>query len=404
MAHSHGDGERMTAMEQHQDDALTLSVSQLAELINRVLRDGVGGGVWVRGEVQGWNGRGNHAYFRLVEDGPNGKASIDVAWFAGHRTRLRPVLANAGLDFADGLKVRIFGTVDFYAPSGRISLKMSDVDPRYTLGELALERDALVRRLREQGLYDANRRRLLPVVPWRVGVITSVGSAAWHDFTAEIERSNLGFRLLAVDVRVQGDGSADMVAGALDQLGGRDDLDVLVVIRGGGSKTDLAAFDTETVARAITRCPLPVFTGIGHEIDVSVADEVAHTSFKTPTAVAGGLVERVMMWVNATETAWTGIAHRAERALQQAEARLLARAEELRRRPLRALDAAERHVGSLEFHVRALDPVRVMARGWSITRGPDGAVLRDASALNPGDVVRTTVASGSFTSRVEEIS
>lgn len=384
-------------------DDLTLSVSQLADVINEALRVGLGGGVWVRGEVQGWNGRGNHAYFRLVEDGPDGKASIDVAWFAGHRTRLRPLLAQAGLDFADGLKVRIFGNVDFYAPNGRISLKMSNVDPRYTMGELALERDALVRRLREQGLYGANRRHLLAMVPLRVGVITSVGSAAWHDFTAEMERSGLGFRLVAVDARVQGDEAPTMVAAALDQLGSRGDLDVVVVIRGGGSKTDLAAFDTETVARAIARCELPVFTGIGHEIDVSVADEVAHHSFKTPTAVAGALIERVLTWVQTTEAAWTAIAHRSAAALQHAEARLSARAEELARRPQRALDGAERHLQALEAQVRAMDPVRVMARGWSITRGPDGTVIRDVTSLQRGDVVHTTVASGAFTSRVEDI-
>jgi exodeoxyribonuclease VII large subunit len=393
----------MTEQEATSADDLTLSVSQLADVINQVLRDGLGGGVWVRGEVQGWNGRGNHAYFRLVEDGPDGKASIEVAWFAGHRTKLRPLLAQAGLDFADGLKVRIFGNVDFYAPSGRISLKMSNVDPRYTLGELALERDALVRRLREQGLYDANRRHVLAAVPLRVGVITSVGSAAWHDFTAEMERSALGFHLVAVDARVQGEEAPAMVAGALDQLGSRDDLDVVVVIRGGGSKTDLAAFDTETVARAIARCGLPVFTGIGHEIDVSVADEVAHRSFKTPTAVAGALIEAVMGWVQATEVAWTSIAHRAVVVLQQADARLSSRAEEVARRPARALEGAQRHIQSLEAQVRALDPVRVMARGWSITRGPDGAVVRDVAQLQPGDMVHTTVASGAFTSRVEDI-
>jgi len=393
----------MTETDHIGTDALTLSVAELGEVINRALKVGLGGGVWVRGEVQGWNGRGNHAYFRLVEDGPDGKASIDVAWFAFQRTKLRPLLANAGLDFGDGLKVRIFGTVDFYAPNGRISLKMSDVDPRYTLGELALERDALVRRLKEQGLFDANRRHVLATVPLRVGVITSIGSAAWHDFTAEIERSTLGFRLVAVDVRVQGDDAPDMVAAALDQLGGRNDLDVLVVIRGGGSKTDLAAFDTETVARAIARCDLPVFTGIGHEIDVSVADEVAHRSFKTPTAVAGALIERALTWVQATEATWTSIAHRAERALEQADARLVARRDELVRRPQRALDAAERHLGALEAQLRLLDPVRVMARGWSITRGPDGTVVKDATTLQPGAVVHTTVAAGAFTSRVEEI-
>ena len=386
------------------EDVATYSVAELGEAINISLRQGLGAGVWVRGEIQGFNGRGTHAYFRLVDDTDGVKASIDVAWFAFQRSRLRPVLARAGLELADGLKVRIFGAVDFYAPSGRISLKMSDVDTRHTLGELALGREALIRRLRESGRYDANRSRSLPVVPLTVGVVTSIGSAAWHDFTAEITRSGLGFRLVAVDARVQGDEAPAMVAGAIGHLASRGDVDVVAVIRGGGSKTDLAAFDTEVIADAIATCPLPVFTGIGHEIDVSVADEVAYRSFKTPTAVAVGLIERVRGFVEATEDVWSRIAHRARAQLEVADARLVARRDELARRPVRALDAAERHLGMLETHLRAHDPVRVMARGWSITRSADGRVLTSTDQVNVGDHLTTTLASGTFTSTVEEIS
>lgn len=391
------------SLDESMAEAGTFSVAELADAINLSLRHGLGAGVWVRGEIQGFNGRGTHAYFRLVDDTDGVKASIDVAWFAFQRSKLRPVLARAGLELADGIKVRIFGAIDFYAPSGRLSLKMSDVDTRHTLGELALGREALVRRLRDSGRYDANRHRILPPVPLAVGVVTSIGSAAWHDFTAEITRSELGFRLVAADARVQGDEAPVMVSAALDQLAARGDLDAVVLIRGGGSKTDLAAFDTEVIADAIARCPLPVFTGIGHEIDVSVADEVAHRSFKTPTAVAVGLVEQVRSFVDSSENTWARIAQRAGALLDVADARVVARREELARRPIKALDAADRHLASLEAQMRAHDPVRVMARGWSITRDAQGVIVTSTDQIAPGGQVTTSLASGSFTSTVEEV-
>jgi exodeoxyribonuclease VII large subunit len=423
----------------------TYSVGELAEAINSSLRRRFTDGIWVRGEIQGWSERGPHAYFRLVEESEEGKAAINVQFFANSRMRLRPILSKHKLRLGDGLKVRIFGHLDYFAPSGQLGLKMSGLDPRFTLGEMALERDDVVRRLVANGLFDANRRTRLPAAPLRVGVVTSTAGAAWGDFTHELERSGLAFRLRVVDVRVQGEWAVDMVSAALRTLTRHDDLDVVVLIRGGGSKTDLATFDHESIATAIATSRLPVFTGLGHEVDRSVADEVAHSSLKTPTACAAALVEHVYAFQADVERVWSAIDRHANRALRDANASLAGVAHGVRRATVSAVERSDdrlghrrqrvaaaanralersadrlvtarsslgrvparlepelRHVEAVAARVRLLDPVHTMARGWSITRASDGTVVRDAGDLAPGSTITTTFAKGSARSRVEE--
>ena len=269
----------------------TFTVSQLAELIRNRLRAGLEQGVWVRGEIQGWNGKGAHAYFTLADDKSETKSVIPVACFAPQRDRLRPLLKKANLVLGDGMKVLIHGSLDFYAPTGRLTLKMDGLSPRYTLGDLAQQRDQVLRRLMAKGLHETNKRRPLSPVPLRVGVVTSVGSAAWHDFENELSRSGIGFELSVCNVRVQGDRAESMVVAAITTLARRP-LDAIVVIRGGGARNELAVFDSEAIAVAIAASPVPVLTGLGHEIDRSIADEVAKASYKTPTACAQALVTR----------------------------------------------------------------------------------------------------------------
>jgi len=425
----------------------TYTVGELAEAINSALRRRFTDGVWVRGEIQGWSERGPHAYFRLVGEDDDGKSAINVQFFANSRMRLRPILNKHRLRLGDGLKVRIFGHLDYFAPSGQLGLKMSGLDPRFTLGEMALERDEVVRRLVASGLFDANRRTLVPPAPLRIGVVTSTASAAWGDFTHELDRSDLAFRLRVIDVRVQGEWAVDMVCAALRTLTRHDDLDVVVVIRGGGSKTDLATFDHESIATTIATSPIPVFTGLGHEVDRSVADEVAHSSLKTPTACAAALVEHVNAFQAQVEQAWAQIDRRANRALLDAGGSLATIAHGIRRATVSAVERSDdrlghrrhrlraatdralerctdrvavagaalrrvparlepevRHIDAVAARVRLLDPVHTMARGWSITRTGKGAIVRDAAALAPGDTITTTFAAGTARSRVEETS
>ncbi len=423
----------------------TYTVGELAEAINSALRRRFEDGVWVRGEIQGWNERNQHAYFRLVEDSGDGKAVVNVQFFANSRNRLRPLLMKNRLLLADGLKVRIFGHLDFFAPSGQLGLKMSGIDPRFTLGELALQRDDVLRRLTEAGLLDRNRRCGLSVAPLRVGVVTSTSSAAWADFVHEIERSGLAFQLRVIDVHVQGEWAVTEVTQAVRTLGRHPDLDAVVVIRGGGSRSELATFDHEAIATAIAMSPLPVFTGLGHEVDRSVADDVAHSALKTPTACAAALVERVLEFQQRTALAWHAIGHAAALGLQVAGTDLESLAHGIRHRVIGAvdrsgerltqraqrvrvgagrvveradvrlttaeaaigrvatrLDPEVRHLDAVAERLRLLDPVNTMARGWSITRTADGRTVRTSADVQPGDEIITTFATGTARSRVEE--
>jgi exodeoxyribonuclease VII large subunit len=445
----------------------TFSVRELADAINGALRRSFFEGVWVRGEIQGLVERNGHVYFSLTDDGEEGPATLAVSLFANVRFRLRPLLQRHRIRLADGQRVRIHGYLDFYPPNGRLTLKMSGIDPRYTLGELALQRGELVRRLVAEGLYDAQAQLALPPVPLRIGLVTSVGSAAWHDVVDELSRSGYGFRVTACDTRVQGEWAPEMVAAAVRAVARRP-IDVAVVVRGGGARSDLAAFDTEAVARAVATCPVPVVTGLGHEVDKSVADEVAHLALKTPTACAALLVGRVATYRQRLESAWAAIASRATSALDEEAERLSGRADRGARRTTRSLDVAtanvarqadrlvrggrravwaasadlERAAGraradsrrhlvvatsavehraqrvvrrapialgsdrrlldGLEARVRALDPARALARGWSITRDAQGQVVRSVAGLDAGDELITILVDGQVHSRVEE--
>ena len=430
------------------DDAAnpTYTVAELAEAINDQLRRGFSDGVWVRGEIDGLRHSGPHTYFSLVEDGDAGRAVLGVSLFAPMKRNLTPVLKKHRLELGNGMKVRIFGHLDYYAPNGRLGLKMAGIDPRFTLGELSQARDQVVRRLVASGLFDANRRRPFPVAPLRLGVVTSVGTAAWHDFHDEIRASSFGFELRVCDTRVQGDGAEHSVAAAIRTLGRRDDLDCIIVIRGGGARNELATFDTEPIALAIVSCAVPVVTGLGHEIDRSVADEVAAASYKTPTACARAVIDMVAEYRSDVEQAWAAIAalsihrladattslsdraHRVARrthaAVERADERLSTRHERLVAAPPRVvaahrqrlstaaerlagrsphlLDAESKAIDAAAARLALLDPVNLLRRGWSISRDADGNLVRSVADVAPGSLITTQLADGRLTSRIEE--
>jgi exodeoxyribonuclease VII large subunit len=371
---------------------------------------------------------------------------LNVQFFANARMRLRPMLQKHRLRLGDGMKVRVFGYLDYYAPNGRIGLKMTGIDPRYTLGDIAQSRDEVIRRLVAEGLLDANKRRHLSPIPLRVGVVTSVGTAAWHDFHDELHRSALGFALTVVDTRVQGEFAEQMIAAAVTTLSRRVDLDAVVLIRGGGARNELAVFDAESIARAIAASPIPVLTGLGHEVDRSVADDVAHTTLKTPTACAGELITRAARYSAETEAAFAAIVRESHHALSTATTELSETAHRIARRTHAAVERADERLGMrvdtlaraapdaarradqrivdvqrrvlssassvvelsgsrLEVtaaRIAALDPSVQLARGWSITRRADGTIVRSIDDLAPGDPITTELADGTLTSTVTD--
>ncbi len=407
----------------------TFSVPELCEAIRIALALTVPGEVWVRGEIRDLKRpKTGHVYFDLVEGGDLGQATgakVAVALFANHKFSVNGTLrrAGGGVRMTDGVEVRLRGSLQFHPPTGRISLVMTAIDPAYTLGRLVADRDQLLRTLSTEGLLEANGRLPVSPAPLRIALVTSHDSAAHHDVLAELGRSGFGFQVLSIDTRVQGADAARTLVAAV-HTAQRHDVDVIALVRGGGARTDLAVFDAEALCRAIAGCRVPVWTGIGHEIDRAVADEVAHTAWKTPTACAAALVDTVAAALAGAEARWGAIATRAtasldaaavlvdqrarrasrdtDNALGRAEDRLVELARRTRREAEAALRAAERDLRSRQALVSALDPARTLQRGWSITRTADGHLVRSPGDAPPGTDLVTTTAGGPVASRVTD--
>lgn len=379
------------------------SVSELIADVNDVLarefRD-----VWVYGEVgKVSNASSGHCYFDLIEDVDGDKSVVSVKLFRGVRQALAAKLRDHQVEIVGGVKVRIRGTPDVFAPSGSFGFKMSDIDPRFTLGDLAAKRQEIVDRLKKDGSYDRNKATRLPLVPLGIGLVTSVGSAAHADFMKTVEQSGIGFRVRICDVRVQGEGSAGLVAAAVSYLGSLDDVDLVAVVRGGGSKTDLAAFDDESLARAIADCKKPVFTGIGHEVDTSIADEVAFSWNKTPTACAVAIIDRIVHFTSRVDFAVQRMSTLVLTALAAAERRIADASGRLRTLRAATLQSATARIDLLASELKGHDPVVLMRRGWSITYDGDGRVISSVRRAKKDSSITTRLADGTVTSTVSSV-
>jgi len=445
----------------------TYSVSRLCGEIRDVLGE-VFSSIWVVGEAQRVrpSARG-HLYFELVEKGERDEivGKLDAVIWKGDLLRVKRMLAGSGQQISEGMQIRCRVSVDFYGPGGRLQVCVRDVDPTFTLGMLELRRRETLAALTAAGLATEAGSLPLADLPLTLALITSHGSAAYHDFLSGLAESGYGFRVLLVHAAVQGRDAEREIVSALASLA-RLPVDCAVLIRGGGSRSDLAVFDSRAIAEAIARAPFPVLAGLGHEIDVSISDQVAHLSFKTPTKVAEFLVERIARQEQRLDELRRALVRealeplragreslgRAERGVQLARMRLAAaghRVEELaravarlgrsglrqaesRRQVLRARLAdlaprrvedggrerqrlGERVVAAARGHLREsratlqgmerltvqLAPERTLERGFSLTRDAAGAILRHPDQAAAGDLITTRVSGGTLASRVE---
>ncbi len=300
----------------------TLTVAGLLDTLDAAVGSAVPGPVWVRGEVSGFQrtSRGA-AFFRLVDPEQPDNA-IEVAASGRMMMTVTHALESAGVGgLRSGIEVRVRATVGVRHNRGHIQLSLLEVDPSFTAGRLALDRDEVLRRLAGDGSLAANKRLELPTVPLRIGLVTSRGSAAHADFLDQLRRPGYRFSVRTVQAAMQGDRAVANVVQALRRLG-TEDVDVVAVVRGGGSKLDLASFDAEEVGRAVAAMPVPVITGIGHETDRTVADEAAAVSLKTPTAAAEWIVARVADYAGRVDTATHTIRDAARSAWNGAVVRL----------------------------------------------------------------------------------
>jgi len=378
-----------------------VTVGQFSEVVNQLLSSAFDGGVWIEGEIEGLKKPNPHLYFSLIENVDGKKAQANINLFAGNLRAIQTKLRQQGLELKDGLRVRLYGIPDYYAPFGKLSIKAEDIDTQFTVGDVAAKREALLKALLEKGVDKLNKRRPVPLVPLRLGVVSSSQAAGWADAERQLLESGFGFSVSFIDVRVQGDDAPPQVVAALNTLSRRDDIDVVLLMRGGGSKSDLAAFDDERIALAISQCRHPVFTGLGHQIDTSIADIMAHTAHKTPTACAQAVIALVEEFLSDLASAQNQLRLLTGNSLLRARGRVSMAIERLTTRPRNALERQKQILEMRASTVRFLDPAVTMARGWSITRDSNGNVVRSTDQVSAGDVLVTSLAQGSITSRVE---
>ncbi len=285
--------------------AQTYTVSQINQILSNVTENTFKRVVWIEGEVTDYKER-SHIYFQLIEKEYNLnsiKASIKAIIFANEK---EPILRNVhskspGFKLQNGLKVKVLCKVSFYRERAYASLRVKEIDPFYTVGNILEARKILYIQLREKGLLEKNKMVSFPFVPQRVGLVTSDGSAGYFDFITELKKSGLSFKVVFYPSPMQGKEAVQGVCGAIRHLNSCGEVDLVVITRGGGEKADLLCFDNREIAYAIANSPLPIVTGIGHEIDQTIADYAAYNYFKTPTAVASYLVNGVSQFVGKIE-------------------------------------------------------------------------------------------------------
>jgi exodeoxyribonuclease VII large subunit len=390
-----------------------LRVSELNRLLRTCLEADVPA-VWVAGEISGLKVHtSGHCYFRLKD--ADGQIAAVMFRSAARYVRFTP---------QDGLAVLAHGRVSIYEPRGDLQLYVDALEPR-GLGGAQLALEQLKRRLADEGLFAAERKRPLPAWPRRVGVVTARRGAAVHDIVTTLRARLPGVRVVLRPVRVQGDGAGREIADALAELGREPEVDVIIVGRGGGSIEDLWAFNEERVARAIAGAAVPVVSAVGHEIDVTLADLAADCRAATPTAAAAMVVPDARQLAQQLTRHADAMAAALLASLRRRRERVLALARHVRdprqtliRQRLRIDELAERGArgvaGTLRAararlvaageRLQALSPLAVLERGYAIARrAPDGEVVRDAAELAPGDALEVLFRRGTARVHVERI-
>jgi len=348
-----------------------LDLFELQSQVKDVLEGSFPSGVWVKAEISSLKARqGSHCYMELSQSDESGLVAKvrAVAWAGVWRT-LSPYFESVtGSPLAEGMQV-LFEVKVTYSELYGFSLVVTDVDPEFTLGAKEDLRQKTIERLQAEGLMDMQKELALPTLPYRIAVISAADAAGYRDFMRHLHENEYGF-VFHTDLfpaAMQGPTAGESVADALAAVAQvAPQYDLVLLLRGGGGKLDLACFDDYVMAAAIARCPLPVATGIGHDQDYHVADMVANTFVKTPTALADWLLDIYC---------------------EEDEA-ILAFGTRLRLAFVNKVALMQARVDNLATRIKSADPRNILSRGYTLTLDADGKVVKSASALKEGTRMR----------------
>jgi exodeoxyribonuclease VII large subunit len=413
--------------EEESPSAHALSLYQLNALVKQGLKACLPDAYWVQAELSEVHANYNgHCYVEFVQKDSRSNNLIAKArgtiWSNVYHL-LKPYFEEAtGQTFTAGIKVLVKVTVDFHELYG-FSLSVQDIDPTYTLGDMARRRQEILRQLEAEGVLTMNKELPLPACLQRIAVISSATAAGYGDFCNQLQHNPYGlvFYTRLFPAVMQGDRTEASVITALDAIAAQQDRwDAVVIIRGGGATSDLSCFDTYALAANCAQYPLPIITGIGHERDDTVIDSVAHTRVKTPTAAAEFLIANQLQAAEAVEAlaarmrdALVGRLEEQQRRLQRLMERLplqvkmRLQAENHERIALRLENSVktlmlkqQHRLELIQNQLKAASPEHLLKLGYSITL-KDGHAVTDASQLQPGDLLTTRLWHGTAVSKVQ---
>ncbi|PWB47512.1 MAG: exodeoxyribonuclease VII large subunit [Candidatus Methylomirabilota bacterium] len=391
------------------------TVSDLTAEIRAILEDSFSG-IWVEGELSNFHQHSSgHMYFSLKDE----RGQIRGVMFRMQNRQLK-------FQPKDGLSVLVYGAIGVYERRGDYQIVAEYMEPK-GLGALQLAFEQLKERLRVEGLFDDARKRPIPMLPGRIGVVTSPTGAAIRDILHVLQRRFAGVDVLIYPVAVQGDQAALQIVEALDELNRRGGLDVLILARGGGSIEDLQAFNEEAVARAIAASTVPVISAVGHEVDYTIADFVADLRAPTPSAAAELVIakrDELAQRLDDLHARMTGVIRSRLHGLRvrmnglDRHLRLLNPVERVRMQRRRLTELMKGLIGWTDRRLTmrqgelkaaagkldSLSPLAILSRGYSIClRLPDRAIVKDSSAVGAGDLVEVRLHHGRLRCNVREV-
>lgn len=406
----------------------SLSLFDLNALVRRSLEQCLPDEYWVQAELSDVRSNSTgHCYLEFIQKDPRSNSLVAKArgmiWSNIYRL-LKPYFEETtGQAFTSGIKVLVKVTVQFHELYG-YSLTVQDIDPTYTLGDMARRRREILLQLEEEGVLTLNKELEMPVLPQRIAVISSATAAGYGDFCHQLMHNSGRFFFYTelFPALMQGNQVEESILAALDRVNARvNEFDVVVIIRGGGATSDLSGFDTYLLAAACAQFPLPIITGIGHERDDTVLDSVAHTRVKTPTAAAELLIRRVMEAAEyldelsfrlqqgvfalleqerrKLEIIQTRIPTLVNRKLADARFALLAARKDLTQVTKTLLSRQRHRLELLQQRIMDASPEKLLSRGYSITL-KEGKVVTDATLLQSGDKLTTRLQKGEVRSVV----
>ena len=406
---------------------MAISLLEFNRRIGRLMQNADVQRCWVVAETSDVRQSGGHCYLELIEKGAQSGTIVAKAramiWASRWSVLHGEFEAETGQSLQPGLKVMVRVQVQMHEAYG-YSLVIQGIDSSFTLGEMQKRRQEIIRQLTADGIIDANKELVLPRPTQRIAIISAGNAAGYGDFCHQLDHNGYGlvFYTHLFPAVMQGDRTESSVIHALDCIcAHQDDFDAVVIIRGGGATSDLSSFDSYELAFNVANFPLPVITGIGHERDLTVLDVVAHTSVKTPTAVAAFLIDRmaeelavisdfrqdIVSIIQSRITREQLVLDRTVSALrttrinlERQQDRLQMAVSRVRLSVRQRLAAEQQRLTYMQHSVKVSQPDLILQRGFSITR-LNGHAVRRAEAVNKGDVVETQTAEGTFRSVVE---